>query len=161
MIFPLIELPLWLLIVLNVMSWPIIQMTIARLTARMPDQFFLTDSLVTQVKPTLGSQLFYEQVLFIRVWKKFIPDGATIFKFGFRKKNMESHETNYMEKFILETRRAEFSHLVQILPALIFFIFNTLEIALIMTVYALVFNVPLILLQRYNRIRFLRLLKKN
>jgi glycosyl-4,4'-diaponeurosporenoate acyltransferase len=159
--FPLIEVPLWLLIVLNVISWPIFHLAIAQLTVRIPDKAFLNDAFVTKVNSTLQAQQFYEQVLLIRVWKKWIPDGATIFKFGFRKKNMEGHDINYMEKFILETRRAEFSHLVQILPALIFFVFNTLDIALIMTVYAFAFNVPLILLQRYNRIRFLRILKRN
>lgn len=157
MMFPLIELPLWLLISLNVALWPIFHMVIAKLTVQIPDHVFKRDTLVFKVNPTLSSQQFYEQRFYIRQWKKIIPDGASIFKFGFRKKNLEGHHNDYIEKFILETRRAEFSHLVQILPALVFFVFNTIDVALIMTVYAFVFNVPLILLQRYNRIRLLRI----
>jgi glycosyl-4,4'-diaponeurosporenoate acyltransferase len=111
------------------------------------------------VKVTPQGQRFYEDVLFIRVWKKFIPDGATIFKFGFRKKTMAGNDQHYLNKFILETRRAEFSHIIQIMPMFVFFIFNTWPIAMIMVVYALAFNVPIILLQRYNRIRFFRIIQ--
>ena len=159
MIFPLIDVPFWLMIVLNVILWPIFHMIISLLTVRIPDQAFLWDQFVLPVKATPQGQRFYEDVLFIRVWKKFIPDGATIFKFGFRKKTMEGNDQHYLNKFILETRRAEFSHVIQILPMFVFFIFNTWPIAMIMVVYALAFNVPLILLQRYNRIRFLRIIQ--
>ncbi len=159
MIFPLVQVPFWLMIVLNVILWPIFHMIISLLTVRIPDQAFLRDQFVLPVKATPQGQHFYEHVLFIRVWKKFIPDGATIFKFGFRKKTMEGNDQSYFNKFILETRRAEFSHVLQMLPMFIFFIFNTWEIAMIMVVYALAFNLPLILLQRYNRIRFLRIIQ--
>lgn len=161
MMFPLIEVPLWLMITLNVVLWPIFHMTISLLTVRIPDAFFKRDGLVLPVHPTSRGQRFYETFLLIRTWKKWIPDGASIFKFGFRKKNMVGNDQTYIEKFILETRRAEFSHIVQILPMVVFFVFNTAFVALIMVAYALIFNIPLILLQRYNRIRFLRLLKKN
>ena len=161
MMFPLLEVPLWLMITLNVVLWPFFHMTISLLTVRIPDAFFQRDGLVLPVHATRSGQRFYEQVLFIRSWKKWIPDGASIFKFGFRKKTMEGNDQVYIEKFILETRRAEFSHLVQMLPMVVFFIFNTWIVALIMVAYALIFNIPLILLQRYNRIRFLRLLNKN
>jgi glycosyl-4,4'-diaponeurosporenoate acyltransferase len=103
---------------------------------------------------------FYEQVLKIRTWKKIIPDGATIFNEGFKMKNLKGTQKDYLLKFIEETRRAEYSHLLQMMPCVTFFIFNDFGIAMIMVAYALIFNLPLIWLQRYNRIRFQRIIKK-
>jgi glycosyl-4,4'-diaponeurosporenoate acyltransferase len=96
----------------------------------------------------------------IRSWKKIIPDGATIFNEGFKKKNLKGTQKDYLFQFIEETRRAEYSHLLQMIPCVTFFIFNDFWIAMIMVAYAFIFNLPLIWLQRYNRIRFQRLVKK-
>ncbi|WP_419884178.1 hypothetical protein ACN6MY_14825 [Peribacillus sp. B-H-3] len=59
--------------------------------------------------------------------------------------------------FLLETRRAEISHWIQLLPSPIFFVFNDFWAGCIMIVYALCFNLPLIAIQRYNRNRLLRI----
>jgi glycosyl-4,4'-diaponeurosporenoate acyltransferase len=83
-----------------------------------------------------------------------------IFNDGFKKKSLQGTELTYIQTFINETRRAELSHLLQILPFIVFFVFNTFWIAMIMCVYALAFNVPLIMVQRYNRFRFQKLVKR-
>ena len=159
-IFPLIPVPRWLMLGLNIILWPIFHLLISNITLRTPDIKFKKDSLLYRKRAYEKDGRFYEKFLFIRVWKKWIPDGATLFNQGFKKKHLTGTQKSYIQHFIEETRRAEYSHILQILPCVTFFIFNEFWIAMIMVVYAFAFNMPLIWLQRYNRIRFQRLLTK-
>jgi glycosyl-4,4'-diaponeurosporenoate acyltransferase len=159
-IFPLIPVPAWLMLVLNIILWPIYHLMISKITLHTPEQKFKQDSWLYRQRKFEKDGLFYERVLKIRSWKKIIPDGATIFNEGFKKKNLKGTQKDYLFQFIEETRRAEYSHLLQIIPCVTFFIFNDFWIAMIMVAYAFIFNLPLIWLQRYNRIRFQRLVKK-
>lgn len=159
-IFPLIPVATWLMLGLNIILWPIFHLLISNITLRTPDIKFKKDSWLYRTRAYEKDGRFYERFLLIRVWKKWIPDGATLFNQGFKKKHLNSTQKSYIQHFIEETRRAEYSHILQILPCLTFFIFNEFWIAMIMVIYAFAFNMPLIWLQRYNRIRFQRLLKK-
>lgn len=159
-LFPLIPVAPWLMLVLNIVLWPIYHLAISKITLHTPDHRFQQDTWLYKEKPWEKQGRFYEDVLRIRAWKKFIPDGATLFNEGFKKKQLQGTQQPYLIKFIEETRRAEYSHLLQIIPCVTFFIFNDFWIAMIMVAYALLFNIPLIWVQRYNRIRFQRLVKR-
>jgi glycosyl-4,4'-diaponeurosporenoate acyltransferase len=159
-LFPLIPVPTWLMLLLNIILWPIYHLTISKITLHTPEENFKQDSWLYRQRKLEKEGLFYERILKIRSWKKIIPDGATIFNEGFKKKNLKGTQKDYLFQFIEETRRAEYSHLLQIIPCVTFFIFNDFWIAMIMVAYAFIFNLPLIWLQRYNRIRFQRLVKK-
>jgi glycosyl-4,4'-diaponeurosporenoate acyltransferase len=158
--FPLIPVPTWLMLALNIILWPVYHLAISKITLHTPATRFQQDSWLYRQRRWEKDGQFYEKVLGIRLWKKWIPDGATIFNEGFKKKHLTGTQKAYLQTFIEETRRAEYSHLLQILPCVTFFIFNEFWIAMIMVIYALVFNLPLIWLQRYNRIRFQRVLKR-
>jgi glycosyl-4,4'-diaponeurosporenoate acyltransferase len=160
MIFPLIILPNFWVFFLNIILWPIFHLGISKITLLMKDKYFQQDHGLYAIRPYEQDGLFYTNVLNIRVWKKWIPDGATIFNEGFKKKQLLGTQSSYIQQFILETRRAELTHVLQIIPCLVFFIFNVWWVALIMVVYAFAFNLPLIWLQRYNRIRFTALLTR-
>jgi len=159
-VFPLIPVPDWLMLGLNIILWPIYHLAISKITLQTPEEKFKHDSWLYRIRKFEMNGRFYEQVLKIRMWKKIIPDGATIFNEGFKMKNLKGTQKDYLLKFIEETRRAEYSHLLQMMPCVTFFIFNDFGIAMIMVAYALIFNLPLIWLQRYNRIRFQRIIKK-
>ena len=160
MIFPLIVIPdLWVLI-LNIILWPIFHLGISKITLVMKDKNFEFDRGIYAIRKYEKEGLFYTKTLHIRRWKKWIPDGATIFNEGFKKKQLLGTQKTYIQQFILETRRAEFTHILQIIPCIAFIIFNVWWVALIMVIYAFAFNLPLIWLQRYNRIRFTALLKR-
>jgi glycosyl-4,4'-diaponeurosporenoate acyltransferase len=159
-IFPLIPVPEMVMLALNILLWPIFHILVSKFTLALDNKYFLEDRGLFKIHRWEKSGRFYEAFLFIRSWKKFVPDGATIFNEGFKKKSLQGTEVSYLIQFIQETRRAELSHLLQIFPAIFFFIFNTFSIAMIMVVYALAFNLPLIWLQRYNRTRFEKLLSR-
>jgi glycosyl-4,4'-diaponeurosporenoate acyltransferase len=159
-LFPLFPVAPWLMLTLNIILWPIFHLGISKIALHIKDVKFSKDEGIYKTRRFEKDGRFYERVLFIRKWKKFIPDGASIFKAGFKKKKLEGTQKAYLNQFILETRRAEWTHLWQIAPCLVFFLFNTFWVAMIMVAYALLFNLPLIWLQRYNRIRFYRVLSQ-
>jgi glycosyl-4,4'-diaponeurosporenoate acyltransferase len=158
--FPLVPVQPWVMFILNIILWPIFHLVISKITLHTPEIKFKKDTWLYRARTYEQGGKFYETFLKIRSWKKFIPDGATIFNGGFKKKNLISTQRDYIQTFIEETRRAEYSHLLQILPCVTFLIFNDFWIAMIMVVYAFGFNLPLIWLQRYNRFRFQRLIEK-
>ncbi len=102
----------------------------------------------------------YRKIFRVHKWKHLLPDAGSWFKNGFAKRKMKSLKTGYMEEFVRETCRAELIHWLGILPATFFFLWNVWWVGLIMVGYALLVNMPCILTQRYNRIRFSRILAK-
>lgn len=61
---------------------------------------------------------------------------------------------------MIETQRAELTHWFLIPPAFLFFLWNPAWAGWVMVIYALVVNLPFIMIQRYNRPRLERVLKK-
>lgn len=101
---------------------------------------------------------FYKKYTFVHKWKKFLPDGARFFKNDFRKKHLLAADSEYVEKFIAESCRAELAHWLGMIPFILFFLFVQWYVALIMVFYSIVVNLPCIIAQRYNRPRLKTLL---
>jgi len=72
--------------------------------------------------------------------------------------NQSSDITN-IEKFVIETKRAELVHLLSILPIVVF-IKSKKSIKVINIVYVVIANVPCIIVQRYNRPKLQRIYLK-
>lgn len=147
-----IELPTPWVIVLNVAGWPVIQIGLAWVFTRMPAHWF---------NPGLTSKWernFYEQVLLIRLWKDHLPDAARWFAGGFAKGRLLARNGDYLRRFIRETWRGELCHWVAMAFAPVFFLWNPFWAGMIMVAYALVANLPCILVQRYNRSRMQRMI---
>jgi glycosyl-4,4'-diaponeurosporenoate acyltransferase len=82
-----------------------------------------------------------------------------MFKGGFPKKNLECSDAGYLKTFLNETKRAELTHWLAMVPVPVFFLWNIWWVGLIMIGYALIANLPCIMLQRFNRARISRVLK--
>ncbi|MGM0845749.1 MAG: glycosyl-4,4'-diaponeurosporenoate acyltransferase [Bacillota bacterium] len=155
----LVTLSIGLTILLNVVLWPVIHLSFSYICLHLDRRYFTEDSWLYQEKSWEWGGRFYEKIG-IKRWKTLLPDGGGVFAGGFRKKKLIDRDSDYFETFVMETRRAEFTHLILIPPALIFFIWNTPLVGWIMVAYALIANVPFILIQRYNRFRFQRILQQ-
>ncbi|MGM0827837.1 MAG: hypothetical protein ACQEU4_06445 [Bacillota bacterium] len=59
--------------------------------------------------------------------------------------------------FFHELNRAELSHWLQMIPAPFFYILNSEVESWVMFLYGILFNLPLILVQRYNRMRIVKI----
>ncbi len=140
--------------------WPLMQISISVICLKVPDAFYSKDNFVFKTRKWENQGKIYETSLRIRKWKRFLPDGAAIVKGGFQKKHLEKVSSDYLEKFIVESRRAELGHWISILPFWIFGFFTPFPVVIYMLLYAIIINLPCILAQRYNRPRFLEVLRK-
>ena len=149
----------WLVITLDVVLWFVIHMGMSWLAEQIPSRHFEHDVFPYKTYAFEKNGVFYEKVVLIKAWKKYLPDGAKLFKSGFSKKALRATDPEYLRRFITESRRAEAAHLMQIAPVGLFFLFNEVWVGWIMVLYAILANLPCIITQRYNRPRFMRLLK--
>lgn len=152
----LIELPIVWIVVLNVAGWPVIQVVLGWAFTRMPVRWFSPPA------PRAWEQggRFYERVFGVRHWKGLLPDAARWFGGGFAKGALAGLDPDYLRRFIRETWRGELCHWFTLGCTPVFFLWNPWWADLVMVTYALVANLPCILAQRYNRVRFGRLLTR-
>jgi glycosyl-4,4'-diaponeurosporenoate acyltransferase len=151
-----IELSIAWIIVLNVAGWLVIQLGLAWLFTQMPVAWFNPGG----ARAWERSGRFYESVFRIKRWKKRLPDAARWLGGGFAKGVLAGTDADYLRRFIRETWRGELCHWLAIGCAPLFFLWNPWWGDLIIVGYALAANLPCILAQRYNRIRFRRLLAR-
>lgn len=155
----LIELPIIWTIIINITLWFIIHMSFAYILTIIPSSSINIKSWIYEQRAIEQNGKFYEDIFKIKRWKDYLPDGAALFQKGFQKKKLLSFENEYMKQFVVETCRGELAHWLVILFSPVFFIWNPLWAGIVMIIYALIVNLPCILAQRYNRIRFQRIIK--
>jgi len=155
-----IFLPVEWSIALCFILWPVLQISISTICLFVPDTFYKKDIFLFRTLKWERKGKFYDTIFKIRKWKRFLPDGAAIVKSGFQKKHLEQMSSEYIKKYLVESRRAELGHWLAILPFWIFGLFTPFPVIIYMFLYAIIINLPCILAQRYNRPRFLEVLKK-
>lgn len=126
---------------------------------RIPDAALRRDRLLAPRGFERGGRA-YERVLRIKAWKDALPEAGSLFRGGFSKRRVTRHDRAYLERFLAETRRAERAHWAILALGPVFFAWNPWWLAVAMLGYAIVANVPCILVQRYNRARLIRLLAR-
>lgn len=102
---------------------------------------------------------FWRNTFKVHKWKDILPDGASLFNAGYKKKKLPSAQIESLELFIKETKRAELTHILLIFPAPIFYLWNPQWAGHLMIGYALIVNLPFIIIQRYNRLRLQKIIK--
>ena len=101
---------------------------------------------------------FYQTAFRIRRWKHLLPDGAAAFKGGYRKKRMTDFSRANLEKYLVESRRAELGHWLSMAPFWVFGLMAPFAVVPCMLAYALAANLPCIMAQRFNRPRIQRII---
>jgi len=149
-----IELPAVWIVILNVGGWLVIQLGLAWLFTRMPAEWFNPGA----ARGWEQDGAFYDRVFAIKRWKHARPDGARWFAGGFGKGTLSGKHTDYLARFVRETWRGELCHWLAICCAPFFFLWNPWWGDLFVIGYAILANLPCILVQRYNRLRLNRLL---
>jgi glycosyl-4,4'-diaponeurosporenoate acyltransferase len=150
---------IWI-VLLNAGAWLVIQMGFAWIGTRLPVALFQSSGGYFRSWKFERAGKFYENIFRIGAWKDLLPDGAKLFEGGFPKSKMARSNSEYLRRFVAETRRGEAVHVAVIMSSALFFLWNPPKIAVWMIVYALVSNLPCVLAQRYNRIRMVRVLDK-
>jgi glycosyl-4,4'-diaponeurosporenoate acyltransferase len=99
-----------------------------------------------------------KQPLGIRVWKPWIPDAGGALPGGVRKATLVRRDPQSLRRLLLETRRAELVHWLLLPCGLLTALWLPPAGVLVNVVFGLAFNLPCLLLQRYNRARLWRCL---
>ena len=137
-------------------GWPVIQLGLAWAFTRMPAAWFNP----SDPWPWERNGRFYESAFRIKAWKDRLPDAARWFEGGFAKGELGGRDPGYLRRFIRETLRGELCHWAALGCAPVFLLWNPLWADVVMLGFGVMANLPCILVQRYNRARFERLLAK-
>lgn len=157
----LIHLPTFWTVLLDIMAWFLIHMGVVFWAVQIPVQRFDPDGFFFRPRSWEQGGAWYQRIFKVKRWKAHVPDGAEFMKDrGFPKKTLQDTNTAYLHAFMLETCRAEMTHWIIVFFAPFFFLWNRFWVGVFMIFYALAENLPLILVQRYNRCRFMRILQK-
>jgi glycosyl-4,4'-diaponeurosporenoate acyltransferase len=102
----------------------------------------------------------YERCWLIRRWKPWIPDAGHVLPGGIRKASLMGRDRAGLERLLAETRRAELVHWALWPAWLVTALWLPPQGVVINLVFATLFNLPCLLLQRYNRLRVRQLLRR-
>jgi glycosyl-4,4'-diaponeurosporenoate acyltransferase len=94
----------------------------------------------------------------IRVWKRWIPDAGGALPGGVAKASLVRREPEALQRLVIETRRAELVHWALLPGGCVTALWLPPAGVLLNVIFALAFNLPCLLLQRYNRARLQRCL---
>ena len=149
-----------ILILVNIIAWGFFHFFISYLCFKIPLNFFLEEDRFFKKKKWEQSGEMWQKLLLVKKWKGFLIDGSSIVKKSYNKSHLHGKKKNDLMVFAAETKRAELTHLLLILPAPLFFLWNPVWAGWIMIIYALLANLPFIIVQRYNRARIEVILNK-
>jgi len=154
----LISLPIPTIIVLDFFGWLTIHMSVAYIITQLPEYLFDPESWLFRTRRWEYGGHVYQRIFWVKRWKHLLPDGAALFRSGFKKKRLGATDQDYYRLFARETCRGELTHWIVMLAAPVFFIWNWWWACIIMVLYAVSANAPCIITQRFNRIRIKKVL---
>lgn len=152
----LLHLPSLPAILLDIAVWLIIHVGVSYSMTHVPLGLFDTGFWLYKQRKWERDGKIYTRVFKLKRWKRRLPDGAALFKKGFKKKHLQELDDSYLHNFIRETCRAELAHWIMLLLSPVFFMWNPWWVGIVMIIYAALINIPCIMIQRYNRIRLRR-----
>jgi glycosyl-4,4'-diaponeurosporenoate acyltransferase len=149
-----LHLPLWLAIVVDVAAWAVIGVSVGYALHRTPRRRLDHDTWLTRPRRWERGGRAYER-LGIRRWKDAVPELGALFAGGVSKRSTGGLAG--LPQFAAETRRAEYTHWLVMAAGPLFVLWNPWYLAVVMVVYAVVANLPCLVIQRYNRARITRI----
>lgn len=157
---PLIELPLPWVVLLDAVAWGFFHLLISFCTVRIPIRWFIRHERLFRTFRFEQHGDLWQRLFRVKKWKQLIPDGTMFIRNGYNKKSLHGNDAASLDEFIVESRRAEWTHWISIVPAALFFLWNPIWASWLNVAYAILFNVPIIIAQRYNRPRLERLVTR-
>lgn len=154
----LVELSIPWVIALNITAWVVIQVGLAWWFTQFPPERFDPWRLFARPRNWERRGRIYERLLAIKTWKDKLPDAASWFRGGFAKAQLRGASPDVLQRFARETWRGESVHWLALLALPLFCVWNPWWAVLVNALYAIVANLPCILVQRYNRARLQRAL---
>lgn len=143
-------------VVLDVAVWAAIHALTGYAAHRCSTERLAADSWLTRPRRWERDGRVYERIR-IRRWKDRLPEAGALCPGGVSKRALPAGGRHAIHRFVPETRRAEYAHWWCIAASPVFVLWNPLSVMPVMFAYAVIVNLPFIVIQRYNRLRVLRI----
>lgn len=156
---PLVELPNAALVVVDVVAWGLVHSVTGYAVHRLPVAALEGDQWLFRARRFEADGRFYEAKLGIKRWKDRLPEAGALFAGGVSKRHLPPDRKGGLQRFVVETRRAELGHWSALAAGPLFALWNPPLIAAVMVAYGVAINLPFIAIQRYNRLRVTRVLR--
>jgi glycosyl-4,4'-diaponeurosporenoate acyltransferase len=148
----------WAIVALDIAVWGGWSALVGFVAHKRPVAAFADDTWLYRLRDFERAGAFYERIA-IRRWKDRLPEAGGLFTGGFSKRSVRTLDRTVLERFVAETRRAEWTHWMIMSITPVFVLWNWWWVDVLMVVYALCANLPCLVVQRYNRARLSRLLR--
>lgn len=157
---PLIRLSRPATVLANIAAWGAIHAGTGYLAHRLPASSLQRDGWLLRARAIEDDGRLYERV-HIRHWKDRLPEAGALFAGGVSKRELPGRDRAGLEAFVVETRRAERGHWLAAAGAPLSVLWNPPLGVALMVGYGIAVNAPFIAVQRYNRLRVARLLRRS
>jgi glycosyl-4,4'-diaponeurosporenoate acyltransferase len=138
-------------VLLDVVIWVAICAVVGWLAGRLPRRWLETDTFVTRVRSFERGGSVYER-LGVRRWKLRLPESNSLGRTTRASKRTLAGRSAVPD-YLVETRRAEYVHWALLCAAPVFLLWGPAWVGRTMTVFGIAFNLPFIVVQRFNRAR--------
>ncbi|MET0727512.1 MAG: hypothetical protein ABWZ76_04340 [Acidimicrobiales bacterium] len=143
----------------NVVAWGVIHGATGYAVHRLPLERLQDDGWLLRPRAFERDGRWYERVG-VRRWKDHLPEAGALFAGGVSKRSLSAGDDATLERFVAETRRAEWGHWVALASGPVALLWNPAAAGAVMVGYGIAVNAPFIAVQRYNRLRAYRVLER-
>ncbi|TDM01932.1 glycosyl-4,4'-diaponeurosporenoate acyltransferase [Macrococcus hajekii] len=149
----------WLFIK-NTFAWLTLQLSLSYLFMKIPAHFFDKLSCCFRTFSWEQGGDVWQRWFKVKQWKTVLPDSSSIYSKSFNHRNLEATDDETLNTFRIEANRAEMTHGFSLLLFPLFYLWNPKWAARLNLGFAIMSNLPFIIIQRYNRPKIEQLLKK-
>ena len=135
-----------------------VQGVVGFISAHLPKKWVNPQRRLYQPKQWEKGGGIYQRVFRIKSWKPIVWDAGKVFQKDFKKDHVDVTNPQNLERWILETCRAEWCHWVTFLLIIPLFSFNPPGMSFFWLIYDTLLNITPIIVQRYNRPRLMKML---
>lgn len=146
-------------VLVSCVAWAAIGLTTGLVAHRLPTRRLDHDSWLTRPRAVERGGRLYER-LGIRRWKDRLPEQGALFRGGFSKRGLRDRSADHLERFVVETRRAEVVHWANAAAGPVFWVWCPPGLGAVMVVFGVTVHLPFVCIQRYNRFRLQRVLAR-
>jgi glycosyl-4,4'-diaponeurosporenoate acyltransferase len=157
---PLWHLPPGPLLLVDIGAWAVVHSVTGYAVHRLAVHRLDHDTWLSRARRFERGGRLYRDTLHINRWKDALPEAGGLFPGGVSKRHLPPADRGGLERFSVETRRAELGHWLAAAGGPVFALWNPAPVAVVMVVYGVGVNLPFVAIQRYNRLRITRVLRR-
>ena len=146
-------------VALSSVVWALSSVAVGLVANRWPQERLARTGPLTRVRAWERDGAWWNRHLRVRRWRDAIPEAGSMFG-GYSKRHLRSRASADLERFARETVRAERVHWLLLGSTLLHLVWCRPAIFAGMAAFGVVANVPFIVVQRANRGRLERLLRR-